>query len=384
MRAQRAMICGALLGLAAFPAGAADLDLKPANTYVVIAGVLQWPAGGPSGFPTKHRKDEELYDVLRARGVPAENMKLVLDEQATYSGVKRAVREVAAKAPGDATLVVYYCGHGFPIGGGEVCLANYDLVPQFARRTGLLVSDLAGMVKDGFHGKRVLFLADCCFSGGLAKAAEGLGKAGFEAAYLTSSDETMTSTVNWTFTQTVIDALNGETFADANGDGVVTLGELAAEVSGAMGALERQRAGFATHGLGDGFKLAVTGKRASSAAGKYKVGEYVLTADGRRERAGRVVGAADGKLSVQFYDYTEKRRVERAEAEVSALPKGWETGKGAGRKTDEKAEIEVEWQGQWFPATVLKKNGERTQVHYVGYGDEWDEWVAKDRIRPLK
>jgi beta-lactamase regulating signal transducer with metallopeptidase domain/nitrous oxidase accessory protein NosD len=49
----------------------------------------------------------------------------------------------------------------------------------------------------------------------------------------------------------------------------------------------------------------------------------------------------------------------------------------------EKAEIEVQWKDQWWPATILKKDGERTQIHYVGYGSDWDEWVTKDRIRPL-
>jgi beta-lactamase regulating signal transducer with metallopeptidase domain/nitrous oxidase accessory protein NosD len=50
----------------------------------------------------------------------------------------------------------------------------------------------------------------------------------------------------------------------------------------------------------------------------------------------------------------------------------------------EKAEIEVEWQGKWWPAAVLKKEAERTQIHYVGYGSEWDEWVNQERIRPLQ
>ena len=49
----------------------------------------------------------------------------------------------------------------------------------------------------------------------------------------------------------------------------------------------------------------------------------------------------------------------------------------------EKAEIEVEWKGNWWPETVLKKDGEKTRIHYVGYGAEWDEWVTAERIRPL-
>jgi hypothetical protein len=42
---------------------------------------------------------------------------------------------------------------------------------------------------------------------------------------------------------------------------------------------------------------------------------------------------------------------------------------------------EVEWNGSWYPATVLGVDGERTLIHYVGYGENWDEWVGPERIR---
>src|SRR4051812_36583738 len=64
------------------PARAAD-EWVPAQTYAVIAGVLQWQNKGLGGFPTEHRKDRELRDVLLTRGVPADQIALLLDEQAT-------------------------------------------------------------------------------------------------------------------------------------------------------------------------------------------------------------------------------------------------------------------------------------------------------------
>ena len=143
------------------------------------------------------------------------------------------------------------------------------------------------MIRDNFKGKRVLFLADCCFSGGLAKAAEGLNKAGYEAAYLTSANDEMVSTNNWTFTQTLIDALEGDTFADANADGVVTMDELAGDVQRAMESLERQKHGYKTFGLAGKFTLSTTAKKAKAADGvKFPPGEFVLAPDGRANRAG--------------------------------------------------------------------------------------------------
>jgi hypothetical protein len=44
-------------------------------------------------------------------------------------------------------------------------------------------------------------------------------------------------------------------------------------------------------------------------------------------------------------------------------------------------EVEVEWQGGWFPAVVLEKRGSRLLVHYEGYGSDWDELVGSDRVR---
>jgi hypothetical protein len=356
-------------------ANPAETDLNSTKTYAVIVGVLQWAGNRIPGFPTKNRKDEELYETLRSRGVPAENMALLLDEQATYSGVQRAVRQVGGRAASDATLIVYYCGHGSPCAGGDVCLANYDLIPRFPERTGLRVSDLVAMVRASFKGKRVAFLADCCFSGGLASAAEALSKAGFETASLTSSDDTMVSTENWTFTQTVIDALKGDTFADANADGTVTLGELADEVKGAMRALERQRSGYAAFGIPSGFRLTTGVKPVAVADGSFRVGEYALV----NNRPGRVVAVNGDRRTVQFYEYTEKRRVQVPADKLAAIPAKWEN-----RLVIERAEIEVEWNGRWYPATILKKDGERTRIHYVGFETNWDEWVTKERIRPLK
>ncbi|MBX7149533.1 hypothetical protein K1X76_10685 [bacterium] len=43
--------------------------------------------------------------------------------------------------------------------------------------------------------------------------------------------------------------------------------------------------------------------------------------------------------------------------------------------------VKVEWKGGWYPATVIKADGERCFIHYNGYGDSWDEWVGADRMR---
>jgi hypothetical protein len=44
-------------------------------------------------------------------------------------------------------------------------------------------------------------------------------------------------------------------------------------------------------------------------------------------------------------------------------------------------QAEVEWQGTWWPAEVVKTNGDRYYIHYTGWANSWDEWVSPDRIR---
>jgi RNA binding chromodomain-containing protein len=44
-------------------------------------------------------------------------------------------------------------------------------------------------------------------------------------------------------------------------------------------------------------------------------------------------------------------------------------------------QAEVEWQGTWWAAEVVKTNGDRYYIHYTGWDNSWDEWVGPDRLR---
>jgi hypothetical protein len=181
----------------------------------------------------------------------------------------------------------------------------------------------------------------------------------------------------------VIDALTGDPLTDRNGDGAVTLEELATEVREAMRYLEKQASGYAAYGVPGSMRLGPARPPAeplAGSAGGYTVRDYVVAPDRGRKRPGRVVAVRGGQLVVQFYDYSDKRTVTVEPGQVAKAPAG---GAAGGVAAAEKPEIEVEWGGQWWPATVVQKNGDKTLIHYVGWGDEWDEWVMKDRMRPL-
>jgi hypothetical protein len=43
--------------------------------------------------------------------------------------------------------------------------------------------------------------------------------------------------------------------------------------------------------------------------------------------------------------------------------------------------LQVEWQNQWYPATILEVGNGKYKVHYDGWGAEWDEWVTLSRMK---
>jgi hypothetical protein len=46
--------------------------------------------------------------------------------------------------------------------------------------------------------------------------------------------------------------------------------------------------------------------------------------------------------------------------------------------------IEVESEGDWYPAQIIDARGERVKVHFYGYEESDDEWVTADRLREMK
>ena len=45
------------------------------------------------------------------------------------------------------------------------------------------------------------------------------------------------------------------------------------------------------------------------------------------------------------------------------------------------AAVEVLWKKRWFPATILENRSGLHHIRYDGYGADWDEWASSRRIR---
>jgi hypothetical protein len=349
-------------------------EWEPARTHAVIVGVLEWQHG-LTPYSKRNRKDQELRDLLVKRGTPAENIQLLLDKDATLPKIRKAVADTLTRAEKGSTLIVYYAGHGWGAG-NDYCFANYEVLPS-KKDTAWSLKELGATLASDFKGERAFLWADCCFSGGMEVIVDALAEKKVAAFALTSAGTANTSTNNWTFTQSIIDGIGGEALVDLNADGKITLAELHAEVREAMTHMEGQKHGFKQSGLKDDLVLAkASGTRPKVADAKFPVGSYVQA----KGRYGRVVGADGGQYAVQFYNYCDKVVEKFPAADLVASKR--EPGKTVVRlDAGVKPDCEVEWQGQWWDAKVLKEENGRWYIHYIGYDSSWDEWVGKDRIR---
>jgi Agenet domain/Caspase domain len=419
----------------ATPQSDAGLALAGPSVHAVIVGVLEFGEPGVAGWSKEKRKDQELYDTLVARGVPKKHIDLLLDDEAEHAAVFAALQAASRRAgPGD-TLLFYYAGHGMRDSGGAPHFVAYDTKSRDLAGTGLAIATIGATVGKAFRGQRVIFMADACYSGSLAEAADTLAASGKVAVSLTSAEASNLSTDNWTFTQTVIDGLRGDPLMDLDADGNVALGEVAAAVADGMKYREKQRHGYHPKGAVDGLRLAKAATPAPKrGSGPLAVGRYVLADRDGKQQVAQIRARQGGQRVVRFYDYNhaEERTLAASElspiryerhAEGAALKVFWgnelydakvvradgdfhfvtypgwgpewnewvmsdriaadePSGKpGAGPAFAKGKRVEVEWRGDWWPATVRDRKGGRFLIHYVDYGDDWDEWVGRKRIR---
>lgn len=425
-----ALVFGIFIGVAwSEPAPAESFDAK--RTWAVVAGVLEWTDPGLSPFPKEGRKDRELYEKLGELGVPAAQRTLLLEGEATSAAIERALADVVARAGSDATLLFYFAGHGVRDDeDGEIVFTTVETRLDKLDRTGLRLSKLPGILA-GFRGEKVILLADCCHSGGLAEVAEALrGKR--QVVALTSSEASNTSSGNWTFTQTILDGFDGRALLDRNADGVLTLTELSDEVGEAMCHRERQRHGFANFGVAQDLVIARTrerrpeldGVRDGAGSAPFRHRDWVATGDAEIARVLTV--DPGGRALVELYDYATASRTwmpltslrrdqlktwpagsmlrvewekEIYDAKVLEVAGGfmWITYPGYDAHWNEwipaervigpkggpilERRVEVEWEGQWYDARLTAEKGGKWCVRYVGFDAKWDECVPAERIR---
>ncbi len=387
------LICaGFIAGIASStPVGAAvSSGWSPAAIRLVVVGVLRWKSADLSPFSVKNRRDKKLVNFFKNAGVPEDQIVYLNNESATLPNVMAALKSEASQAkPGD-TFLFYYCGHGWLDDHNNGYLANYDA--GATNKSCLSARDIANTLKNNFKGSQLIVLADCCCSGSLAEALKAANPP-FKYGVLTSSVTSQTSTENWTFSQSVLDTLKGHAYADENRDGVITFDELGSYIKHEMKQLEEQDATVDSgNGFDRGFVFATVrdpGERAPENVevkyeGDWWKAKLLEVKDGQAKVHWLEIGwdSASDDVFVPLSDVRplgarSVREKNRTANPASAAQKPTSAGDSliVGTK------VKVLYEGDYYPATIVKVNGSRYLVHYQNYESSDDEWVETGRIK---
>jgi hypothetical protein len=340
---------------------------QPEKTWVVIVGVLEWRQNGLyKSFPKEGRRDAQLAKLFRDKGVPARQVAVLEDQEATREKIQHTLDKVLSATNAGDFLIVYYAGHGVRFQ-GTTYLTNYDITADTGH-TGLSVIAIVDAIERRFRGSQVLLTADCCNSGAFGVEA-GKRQSRISYATLTSSQSIETSTGHWTFTDCLLAGLQGDPAVDQNADGSVTLEELAKYTESEMAFAEEQLASFSTSsGFDPKLTLASVEKSKEPRGGRRVEAEW----KGRWWPA-HVLAEADGKAKVRYAGFGQEwdEWVEPARLRPHN-PRIYARG----------TSVHVLWKDEWWEATVKESSSGLHFIRYTGFGAEWDEWVGSKRIRP--
>jgi hypothetical protein len=385
------VIFGSVFGQSTFARGR---DWRPQRTWVFAVGILQFQDKDIfSSFPQKDRRDAQLIEFFRQQGVPDSQIIFMKDSQATTRRVRNSFQNFLSQTGPDDLLIFYYTGHGYKSDDEQTTyFATYDAGDD---AEGWPVDSIVRDIEKYFKGSRALLTADTCFSGTLAQATRQFGR---RASYATlaSATSNRTSTENWTFTEMLLAGLRGRSFADINGDGEITLSELAQDIKDDMAFAENQKAVFATTGnFQPEMELAVAEPKIDPLISQ----RLEVRSEGDWYKA-RVVDARGGRYRVHYFGYedSDDEWVTQSDFRLSqdiASGKNTRRNNSAWNSSNYQASgdyrssneyrigsnVEVNWKGHWYNARIVDAREGRHLVHYAGYDESWDEWVADNRIR---
>lgn len=283
--------------LATTPAASADIEWRPQKTWVFIVGTLEWEDSEAfEPFPKENRRDAQLVRFFRQKGVPANRLVYLADAQATTSRVQAALAKMLAQTAEGDLLFLYFTGHGYQSEDGtKTFFATYDASND---QPGWSPDAIVRTIAREFRGDRVILAADCCFSGALVDRVRRLEPSQSFACF-TSSTSKDSSTGSWTFTEMLLAGLHGKAFADLNGDGGVTLGEIARGVRDDMRFAEDQTSvSIFTGDFAEDTRVAAAPSKRDRAIGRRVEVNY----EGDWYKA-RIIDAKDGQYRVHYYGY---------------------------------------------------------------------------------
>ncbi|RMZ48850.1 hypothetical protein EB821_05410 [Candidatus Marinimicrobia bacterium PRS2] len=213
------------------------------DSWAVIIGIDKYKYSKQLNYAVKDA--EAVKDMLISKfDFPEDNIKYLVNEEATLSGIKLALDDISTSADENDRILIFYSGHGETIQGIDGTEKGY-IIPYEGKQTKAYATGLAMdeilTISMFSKSKHMLFLMDACYSGLMTQQFKGLAKP-TEEGYLTKvanesarqiitaggRDEQVIERDEWqhsAFTKNLLEGL--ETWdADYNQDGYITADEL--------------------------------------------------------------------------------------------------------------------------------------------------------------
>jgi hypothetical protein len=222
---------------------------KRRNVWAVIIGINAYPGAPPLKYAVNDAR--AFYRLLvKDNQVPAENVSLLLDENATLGRIRSTLgTSLKQKAGKDDMVIIYFAGHGaterdalsMDGDGLEKYILPYNARLDDLYGTALPMREIAHIF-NRLRAERLIFIADSCYSGATGGRTVGMGglRANISDAFLdrmakgrgrvilTASGTNEVSAENddlnhGVFTYYLLEGLKGG--ADTDRDGLISVDE---------------------------------------------------------------------------------------------------------------------------------------------------------------
>lgn len=212
------------------------------NSYALVIGIEKYrDAAAPPGA----RVDAQRFAALAKTtlGVPADHVIVALDDRASKADIEKHLSWLSSNVPSGGRVYFFFAGHGTPEPTSQSAfLLPYDGDPKLVARTGLAMSNVMAELS-ATKAQEVVAFVDTCYSGAggrsvLPPGARALVKvieptvdrasrvALFSSAGASEISGPIPAGTEGLFTHTLVDAI-GSGSADVDGDGNISLGEVA-------------------------------------------------------------------------------------------------------------------------------------------------------------
>ena len=219
------------------------------NVWAVVVGINDYPQLPKLKYAVNDAKAFQRL-LVEKNLVPAENITVLLNEQATLRKLRSALGTgLKGAADSDDMVIIFYAGHGaterdamsMDGDGLEKYILAYDSDPSDLFSTALPMRDLA-LIFNRIRSERLIFIADACYSGAsggrtvsvtglraniadtfLDRIAAGRGKVIISASAANEVSVERDELQHGVFTYYLLEGLKGP--ADTDGDGLVTVDE---------------------------------------------------------------------------------------------------------------------------------------------------------------